>query len=79
MDFFLVWMFVACLMSLLVAGTRSVAVGSSLLVFGGAAKGRDRLNYMHWLGPSASDPSRLEWSRAVASGAQQPPGALLQP
>lgn len=57
------------------ASTRSVAMGSSMLLFGGAM-GKERLNDMHWLGPAAADPSRLEWSRAVASGPGQPSGSI---
>ena len=59
------------------ASTRSVAMGSSMLLFGGAARNKERLNDMYWLGPAVSDPSRLEWSRAMASGTRQPSGALL--
>ena len=52
-------------------------MGSTMLLFGGTM-GKERLNDMHWLGPAAADPSRLEWSRAVASGPQRPSGSIPQ-
>ncbi|KAK9831836.1 hypothetical protein WJX81_000216 [Elliptochloris bilobata] len=51
---------------------KAVAVGSGMLLFGGAARDKERLNDMHWLGPAASALSRLEWIQAVPSGARQP-------
>lgn len=48
-----------------------------MLLFGGAI-GKERLNDLHWLGPAAGDPSRLEWSRAVAAGPQLPSGSIPQ-